>query len=372
MENGCAMVVKFLDLHKQYLGIKEEVDKAIFEVIEKSAFIGGDAVESFEGEFSEFIGGGVKTLGVGNGSDALEIAIEALNLPKDSEVLVPANTFAASAEAVVRNGLKIVFVDCGADYTLDIEDLKSKITPKTSAIMAVHLYGQSARMKEILELAKKHSLKVIEDCAQAHGARYNGQCVGSLGDIAAFSFYPGKNLGAYGDGGAIVSRDEALIKKCKCIARHGGLRKYEHEIVGRNSRLDGIQAAILRVKLKHLDSWNSRRREIAKLYMDGLSGIVGLPEVKKECECVWHLFVIRTQKRNELSQKLNQMGIETGLHYPICLPNTQAFSNKPYVVESKTPKAKAWESEILSLPMGEHLSEVEVESVIKAINEAIS
>lgn len=371
MENGCAMVVKFLDLHKQYLGIKEEVDKAIFEVIEKSAFIGGDAVESFEEEFSEFIGGGVKTLGVGNGSDALEIAIEALNLPKDSEVLVPANTFAASAEAVVRNGLKIVFVDCGADYTLDIEDLKSKITPKTSAIMAVHLYGQSARMKEILELAKKHSLRVIEDCAQAHGARYNGQCVGGLGDIAAFSFYPGKNLGAYGDGGAIVSRDEALIKKCKCIARHGGLRKYEHEIVGRNSRLDGIQAAILRVKLKHLDSWNGRRREIAKLYMDGLSGIVGLPEVKKECECVWHLFVIRTQKRNELSQKLNQMGIETGLHYPICLPNTQAFSNKPYVVESKTPKAKAWESEILSLPMGEHLSDVEVGSVIKAINEAI-
>lgn len=365
------MVVKFLDLHKQYLGIKEEVDKAIFEVIEKSAFIGGDAVESFEEEFSEFIGGGVKTLGVGNGSDALEIAIEALNLPKDSEVLVPANTFAASAEAVARNGLKIVFVDCGADYTLDIEDLKSKITPKTSAIMAVHLYGQSARMKEILELAKKHSLRVIEDCAQAHGARYNGQCVGSLGDIAAFSFYPGKNLGAYGDGGAIVSRDLALLKKCECIAHHGGLRKYEHRIVGRNSRLDGIQAAVLRVKLGYLDTWNQRRREVARQYLEGLKGIVELPEVRQECKCVWHLFVIRTKNRNDLMQKLKEKGIEVGLHYPICLPNTEAFSNKSYVVESKTPNAKAWQSEILSLPMGEHLSDEEVKEVIKVVNEAI-
>ena len=318
------MKVKFLDLQKQYLSIKKEVDKAIFGVIEKSAFIGGEEV--------------------------------ALELPKGSEVLVPANTFAASAEAVIRNGLKIVFVDCGEDYTLDIVDLQSKITPQSSAIMVVHLYGQPAKMKEILELAEQYSLKVIEDCAQAHGAEYEGRKVGSFGDIAAFSFYPGKNLGAYGDGGAIVSRDLALLKKCECIAHHGGLRKYEHRIVGRNSRLDGIQAAVLRVKLRHLDTWNQRRREVARQYLEGLKGIVELPEVRQECECVWHLFVIRT---------LKEKGIEVGLHYPICLPNTEAFSNKPYVVESKTPNAKAWESEILSLPMGEHLSDEEVKWVIE-------
>lgn len=371
MENGRVMAVKFLDLQKQYLSIKEEVDKAIFGVIEKSAFIGGEEVKAFEEEFSRFVGNGVGTLGVANGSDALEIALEALELPKGSEVLVPANTFAASAEAVIRNGLKIVFVDCGEDYTLDIVDLQSKITPQSSAIMVVHLYGQPAKMKEILELAEQYSLKVIEDCAQAHGAEYEGRKVGSFGDIAAFSFYPGKNLGAYGDGGAIVSRDLALLKKCECIAHHGGLRKYEHRIVGRNSRLDGIQAAVLRVKLGYLDTWNQRRREVARQYLEGLKGIVELPEVRQECECVWHLFVIRTKNRNDLMQKLKEKGIEVGLHYPICLPNTEAFSNKPYVVESKTPNAKAWESEILSLPMGEHLSDEEVKEVIKVVNEAI-
>ena len=216
---------KVLDLKKQYMSIKEEGDKAIFGVIEKSAFIGGEEVKAFEEEFSMFVGNGVGTLGVANGSDGLEIALEALELPKGSEVLVPANTFAASAEAVIRNGLKIVFVDCGEDYTLDIADLQSKITPQSRAIMVVHLYGQPAKMKEILELAEQYSLKVIEDCAQAHGAEYEGRKVGSFGDIAAFSFYPGKNLGAYGDGGAFVSRDLALLKKGECIAHNGGLWK---------------------------------------------------------------------------------------------------------------------------------------------------
>lgn len=363
------MVVKFLDLQKQYLGIKEEVDRAIFSVIEKAAFVGGEAVESFEAEFSRFIGNGVSALGVANGSDALEIALEALELPKGSEVLVPANTFAATAEAVARNGLKIVFVDCGADYTMDIGDLESKITERSSAIVAVHLYGQSARMQEILELAKRHSLKVVEDCAQAHGAKYRGVSVGSLGDIAAFSFYPGKNLGAYGDGGAIVSRDSSLLEKCKCIAHHGGLKKYEHRVLGRNSRLDSIQAAILQVKLKYLESWNQRRREVAGAYLQGLRGVI-LPEVREECECVWHLFVIRTKGRDELMRKLKERGIETGLHYPICLPNTPAFSNRPYVVESQTPNASAWEGEILSLPMGEHLSDEEVAWVIESIKDS--
>ncbi len=214
-------MVKFLDLKKQYLGIKEEINDAIARVLESSAFVGGEEVSAFEREFGEFLGKGskaVQALSVANGTDALEIAVESLDLPKDSVVLVPANTFAASAEAVVRNGLRVQFVDCGSDYTLDLVDLRAKITEQTSAILAVHLYGQSARMDEILELAKSHHLRVIEDCAQAHGAKFNGQCVGSFGDIATFSFYPGKNLGAYGDGGAIVSRDSALLQKCEEIA----------------------------------------------------------------------------------------------------------------------------------------------------------
>ena len=188
-------------------------------------------------------------------------------------------------------------MDCGGDYTLDIVDLRSKIAPRSSAIVVVHVYGQPAKMKEILELAEQYSLKVIEDCAQAHGAEYEGRKVGSFGDIAAFSFYPGKNLGAYGDGGAIVSRDLALLKKCECIAHHGGLRKYEHRSVGRNSRLDGIQAAVLRVKFRDLGTWNPRRREVARQYLEGLKGTGALPEVRQVCKCVWHLFVIRTKKR---------------------------------------------------------------------------
>ena len=362
------MKVKFLDLHKQYLGIKTEVDLAISRVIENSTFVGGKEVSAFEEEFSHFLGGDVKSLSVANGTDALEIAFEALDLPKGSEVLVPANTFAASAEAVVRNGLKIVFVDCEEDYNFDIADLKAKVTPQTSAILAVHLYGQPACMEEILTLAKQHSLKVIEDCAQAHGAKYKGQKVGTFGDIATFSFYPGKNLGAYGDGGMIVSTHLDLIEKCTKIAHHGGLKKYEHQIVGRNSRLDGIQAAILRVKLRHLDSWNKKRREVAKLYFEGLrdSHFI-LPYVKEDTECVWHLFVVRCENREHTMEVLRSKDIEVGLHYPIALPNTPAFNNQNYVRETPTPKATLWQDKILSLPMGEHLNKEEVWAVIDTL-----
>ncbi|TLD81378.1 DegT/DnrJ/EryC1/StrS family aminotransferase [Helicobacter sp. MIT 11-5569] len=369
------MAIKFLDLKKQYLSIKEEVDRAIAQVIESSAFVGGSEVSAFEEEFGKFISadGKVKALGVANGTDALEIAIETLHLPKDSVVLVPANTFAASAEAVVRNGLKVQFVDCGEDYSLDIADLKAKITPDVRAIVVVHLYGIPANIEEILALAREHHLKVIEDCAQAHGAKFKGQCVGSFGDIAAFSFYPGKNLGAYGDGGAIVSRDSALLSHCEEIAHHGGLKKYEHNIVGRNSRLDNLQAAILRVKLRHLESWNTRRREVAKLYLEGFkdSQDIVLPKVKESCICVWHLFVVRCENRAAVIEALNKAGIQTGLHYPIALPNTPAFSKKPYVVESECKNASLWQDKILSLPMGEHLEDEEVLAVIKAVKEAI-
>ncbi|WP_299546300.1 DegT/DnrJ/EryC1/StrS family aminotransferase [uncultured Helicobacter sp.] len=362
------MAVKFLDLHKQYLSIKNEIDRAIFSVIENSAFVGGAEVEAFEEEFASFIGG-VSALGVANGTDALEIAIRALELPKNSVVLVPANTFAASAEAVVSNGLRVKFVDCGEDYSLDIADLQSKIDSSVSAILVVHLYGIPANMKEILSLAKKWNLKVIEDCAQAHGARFNGQRVGSFGDVATFSFYPGKNLGAYGDGGMIVSKDSALLRKCKEIAHHGGLQKYQHNIVGRNSRLDGIQAAILRVKLRYLEAWNIRRKEVAQMYFDGLSGVI-LPKVASNRECVWHLFVIRCEKRTAIIESLKKVGIQSGLHYPVALPNAPAFSKKSYVVETECKNAFAWQDKILSLPMGDHLEDVEVERVIGTLKES--
>lgn len=367
------MVVKFLDLKKQYLSIKAEIDSAIFRVIQNSAFIGGDEVLRFEQEFAEFLGEGVKTLGVGNGTDALEIAIESLNLPQGGEVLIPANTFVATAEAVVRNGLKVVFVDCGRDYTLDIGDLESKITPASVAIVAVHLYGQSAKLNEILNLAKKYHLKVIEDCAQSHGATYNGRRVGTFGDVGAFSFYPGKNLGAFGDGGMIVSRDFDYLQRCREIAHHGGLSKYEHRIIGRNSRLDGMQAAILRVKLKYLESWNARRREIARLYLEGLKDIpsIALPEVKENCICVWHLFVIRTLKRQTLMEVLRKNGIEYGLHYPLSLPNTPAYYKASFVKETECKNASCWEDTILSLPMGEHLENEEVEKVIEVLKDTL-
>lgn len=369
-------MVKFLDLKKQYLGIKEEIDSAITRVIESGAFVGGSEVCAFEEEFAQYLddrSNALKALGVANGTDALEIAIEALHLPKDSVVLVPANTFAASAEAVVRNGLKVQFVDCGEDYTLDLEDLRSKITPQTSAILVVHLYGQSAKIDEILEIARQKNFRVIEDCAQAHGARFNGQCVGRFGDIATFSFYPGKNLGAYGDGGAIVSCNAELLKHCEEIAHHGGLKKYEHRIVGRNSRLDNLQAAILRVKLRHLESWNIRRREVAKMYLEGLKDCesIVLPHIKDSCLCAWHLFVIRVKNRQAVMEFLKKSDIEYGLHYPIALPNTPAYSNVPFIAESKCKNASLWQDEILSLPMGEHLSDLEVLEVIKAVKEAV-
>lgn len=365
------MVVKFLDLQRQYQSLKKEIDSAIKHVLDSSSFIGGAEVQKFEESFGAFVGS--YALGVGNGTDALEIAIEALNLPEGSDVLVPANTFAASAEAVVRNRLKIVFVDCDETYTMDTNDLRRKISPNTAAIMAVHLYGQPANMFEIVKLAQSHNLRLIEDCAQAHGAKCNGQMVGTFGDIATFSFYPGKNLGAFGDAGAIVCSDAALLAACRQIAHHGGLRKYEHHQIGRNSRLDALQAAVLNVKLRYLDEWNTARNKIAADYMNLLKGIDGLvlPIIREECISVWHLFVVRIleNKRDSIKAFLSNQGIQTGLHYPQALPSHDVYQNPRFVRQSPTPNAIAWESEILSLPMGEHLNDQALAYISRAIRD---
>lgn len=360
-------MVKFLDLKKQYLSIKEEIDAAIEEVVSTTAFVGGTHVADFEKAFANYQGVS-SCLGVGNGTDALEIGIEALNLPENSEILVPANSFIASAEAVTRTGHQVVFCDCNPrNYTLDIKDARRRIGKNTRAIMAVHLYGHPCDMDGVLALAQEFGLKVIEDCAQAHGAMFNGVSVGGFGDFGSFSFYPGKNLGAYGDGGAIVSHDNRLIERCRMIANHGQLEKFEHEIPGRNSRLDGLQAAILSVKLRHLDAWIDRRNAIANRYRSSLSEVneILLPAQEGEVRHAYHLFVIRTSKRDSLRETLTQYEIQTGLHYPTSLPKLRAYLHLGQDQESM--QANQMDKNLLSLPMGEHLEDAEVDQVIDAL-----
>lgn len=360
-------MVRFLDLYKQYLGIREEIDAAMASVISESAFVNGKYVKCFEEEFAAYQDA-QHCVGVGNGTDALEIAIEALDLPKGSEIIVPANSFIASSEAVTRSGHKVVFCDCDEkDYTISIQSLKSKITSDTKAVIVVHLYGHPCDMDSIMDIASEHALKVIEDCAQAHGAKYKGKKVGAIGHVGAFSFYPGKNLGAYGDGGAIVTNGESLAKRCRMIANHGRVEKYNHKFEGRNSRLDGLQAAVLSVKLKHLDAWTRKRVDAADYYLENLEGIDGLqlPKRQEWATQVYHLFVIRTSRRDELQKYLREHHVQTGVHYPISLPRLDAYryceqSDEEFV-------ANVMGDELLSLPMGDHLESTDLETVVRLI-----
>jgi dTDP-4-amino-4,6-dideoxygalactose transaminase len=360
-------MIKFLDLSKQYNDLKEEIDEAIKNVISETAFIGGKYVTKFEKEFATYQEAKY-CIGVGNGTDALEIAIESLNLPKGSEIIVPANSFIASSEAITRSGHKVIFCDCDENnYTISIPSIKTKLTENTKAIMAVHLYGHPCDMDEILDIAKGNDLKVIEDCAQAHGAEYKGKKIGAIGDIGTFSFYPGKNLGAYGDGGAIVTNDENLAKKCKMIANHGRIEKYNHEFEGRNSRLDGLQSAILSVKLKHLDKWTDARIKVADYYIENLKDVknIVLPKREDWAKQVYHLFVIRTPKRDELQAYLKDNGISSGVHYPISLPKLKAYEYTNQANEEFF--ANSSDSELLSLPIGDHLDIKELDLVINTI-----
>lgn len=360
-------MIKFLDLHGQYLDIQEEIDAAIHRTIENSAFIGGEVVSEFETAFATYQGAEY-CVGVGNATDAIEIALEALGLPPGSEILVPANSFIASSEAVTRAGHRVVFADIDPDsYTLDLVDVERRIGPRTAAIIAVHLYGQPCEMEGLLRIAAENGLKVIEDAAQAHGAEYRGQRVGALGDIGVFSFYPGKNLGAYGDAGAIVTNDAALAKRCRMIANHGRIDKYNHEFEGRNSRLDGLQAAILRVKLRHLDGWLARRNNIAQRYINGLTGLpqVRLPAMRADVRHSFHLFVVRSAARDALREHLGRIGVETGIHYPIALPKLPAYA---HLGQANAPlRANLQDRELLSLPLGEHLTDAEVDRVVQAV-----
>src|SRR5689334_4283571 len=318
--------IPLVGLFDQYQTIKSEIDAAIENIITSSAFVGGEAVRSFEKEFAAYCEAKA-CVGVGNGTDALYLTLRALGIGPGDEVITVAHTFIATSEAIAMTGAFPVFIDVLDDTMLmDPSRIEAAITPRTRAIIPVHLYGQSCDMDAIMEIARRHGLKVVEDAAQAHGGRWRGQRVGSIGDAATFSFYPGKNLGAFGDAGAVVSQDEALIEQIRMLANHGRLEKYTHKMEGVNSRLDGMQAAILRVKLRRLDEWNARRRQIADAYRDQLTGHgLTLPTVHENAETVWHLFVVRTDERERLQSLLKEEGIATGIHYPVPLHEQPAY-----------------------------------------------
>jgi dTDP-4-amino-4,6-dideoxygalactose transaminase len=363
------MGVRFLDLWQQYLSLKTEIDSAIAEVIRDAAFISGEYAARFERQFAAYAGA-AHCVACANGTDAIEIALEALDLPPGSEVIVPANTFIASSEAVTRAGHRVVFCDCDpADYTISADSARSKITSRTSAVIAVHLYGHPCDMPTLMSVARQAGLKVIEDCAQAHGALCHGRPVGTLGDVGTFSFYPGKVLGAYGDAGAIVTSDERLAKRMRMIANHGRVGKYDHEFEGRNSRMDGIQGAILSAKLPHLGGWIEQRRRIAALYDVGLRGVgdITLPLCRDWAKHVFHLYVVRTKRRDALQKFLAARAIETGVHYPRALPKLAAYA---YCGQATEPLfANRADGELLSLPIGEHMTDRDADEVIQACGE---
>lgn len=361
------MQIPLVDLVKQYNSIKEEIDRKIFEVIESSKFILGPEVESFEKEFADYCN--VKhAAGVGSGNDALLLTLQAMNIGNGNKVITVPNTFVSTADSILRCGAKPVFVDINPEtYNIDTEKIEEKITDKTKAILIVHLYGQTADMDVIKEIADKHSLSIIEDACQAHGAEYKGKKAGSIGDAACFSFYPSKILGAYGDGGAVVSNNPELIDKIMKFRNYGGKEKYVHEFVGSNSRLDAIQAAVLRIKLKYLDKWIEMRRRNAEKYMELLKGsAVSLPKEMENAKHAYYLFVVRHAKRDELKNFLEKSGIGTGIHYPIPVHLQPSYVNLGF---KGFPVTEKYAKEILSLPMFPELTDEEIKYIAEKIME---
>ena len=361
--------IPLVGLLDQYQTIKPEIDAAIQNIITSSAFVGGQEVRDFENDFATYCEAKA-CVGVGNGTDALYLTLRALGVGPGDEVITVAHTFIATSEAISMTGATPIFIDIKEDTMLmDPEKIESAITSKTKAIVPVHLYGQSCDMNAIMEIARKHGLKVVEDAAQAHGGRWRGRRVGSIGDAATFSFYPGKNLGAFGDAGAVVSQDEDLIEYIRMLANHGRLEKYTHKMEGVNSRLDGLQAAILRVKLRHLDEWNNKRRQIADAYMEQLThpGIVAT-SVHEHAEAVWHLFVVRVGDRERLQSLLKEEGIATGIHYPVPLHLQPAYEHRRAEFELPTTERAA--QQVLSLPMYPELRQEQIEAVCNAVTAA--
>ncbi len=366
------MKIPFVDLKAQYASLKNELDAAILQVLSETAFIGGRYATAFEGSFAEYLGVG-HCIAVANGTDAIEIALQAIGVRPGDEVIVPANTFMATAEGVTNIGAKVIFVDIDAEtYNIDPAKIEEKISPRTRAIIPVHLYGLPAEMDKIMAIAKRHNLKVLEDCAQAHGATYRGQKVGSFGDAATFSFYPSKNLGAFGDAGTIVTNSTEYADKARLIANHGQIAKNRHSIVGRNSRMDGIQSAVLSVKLPHLESWLEARRDHAKAYDEILKGSGTVtPAGPDHSRHVYHLYVVQVDDRDDALAKLGEAGVECGTHYPTALPFMEAYAHLGHTPED-FPVSYAQMGRILSLPMYAELTAEMIDFVCDTLKNAIS
>ena len=362
------MKIPLVDLHAQYLEIADEIDAAIAGVVDVTAFVKGPFVERFEGEFARFVGV-PHCVGVGNGTDALFIALKGLGVGPGDEVVTAVNTFVATAEAISMTGARPVFCDVDEQtMNLDPDRIEACLTGATRAIVPVHLFGRFAPMDEILAVARRHGLLVVEDAAQAHGATRGGRRTGSFGDAGTFSFYPGKNLGAYGDGGAIVTANDELAEWVRKFSDHGRATKYGHEFEGINSRLDGLQAAVLSVKLEHLERWSRRRRELAETYVAGLESIdaVICPTLPESGEHVFHLFVVRARRRDALREFLDRRGISTGIHYPQILAELPAYRSAGNALET-FPVAAGLTPEILSLPLYPEMGEEGVEIIVEAI-----
>jgi dTDP-4-amino-4,6-dideoxygalactose transaminase len=365
------MKIPFVDLHAQYLSIKQEIDEAMAEVIRETSFIRGPHVDKFEKEFADLVG--VKhCVSCANGTDAIYIVMKGLGLKPDDEVITTAHSWISTSETITQAGGRVVFCDTDREtFTIDPSLIEAKITPRTVGIIPVHLYGQSADMDAIMEIAARHNLWVIEDCAQAHLAEYKGRQVGTFGRAATFSFYPGKNLGAMGDAGCLVTNDDKLAEWSALYARHGG--KGDHQIEGINSRLDGLQAAILSVKLPHLRKWTAERRRVAALYDRALAGItqVETPHIAAGRSHVYHLYVIRCERRDELKEHLADRGIPTVLNYPKALPFYPAYDHLGHKPE-EFPDAYGNQSRILSLPIYPEMTAEQVSHVAGRIREYYS
>ena len=362
-------MIPFVDLKTQYRSIEKDIKKEIEKVLERGDFILGEAVDRFEESFAHFCDSKY-CIGVSSGTEALGISLRVLGIGQGDEVITAANTFIATVLAISYVGAKPVLVDINPrDYNINLEKIEKHITSKTKAILPVHLYGRAVEMDKLLTIANKHKLAVIEDAAQAHGATYNEKKVGSFGVIGCFSFYPGKNLGAYGDAGAITTSDKSLYEKVKMLRNYGSSKKYHHDFIGYNNRLDTIQAAILSVKLKHLDDWNKKRINNAKLYNQKLQGIgdLVLPVINQDPTSVFHLYVVRTKSRDELLKFLNNNSVQCGIHYPIPIYAQKAYSylgcsSEDFLVTDRFSK------EILSLPMYPELSQEQIDTVVELIN----
>lgn len=362
------MKVPFVDLYAQYQRYQTEIDNAMADVIRNASFIGGPHVAAFEKNFGAYVGN-THAIACANGTDSLEILLEIFGIGPGDEVIVPASSWISTSESIGTKGATPVFVDIDEFYTIDVRQIESKITDRTRCIIPVHLYGCAANMPEIMRIAEQHELFVIEDCAQAHGAAFNGKRIATFGDAASFSFYPGKNLGAYGDAGAITTNNEEIATTSRMIANHGQLKKHHHLIEGRNSRLDGIHAAVLNVKLQYVEQWTAERRANADLYRKYLAGApVEVPGEPEGGRHVYHLFVIQADRRDELAAFLAEKGIATAIHYPTPLPFIPCYAGLGHR-EEEFPVAYQASKRILSLPMYAELSEEQIKFVAQSIKE---